>query len=219
VTDTPAPRRSTHIEHEVVYAAIGASGKPDLLEFPPEGSTPFHTELKVGSGPERYLRASNLLMTWGALRGSGAQVLEIEPGDGGKYVGVSFDANGVPRAADAPDVHYAPDGAPFLTVGTLATVHWDESTHDRRVRVVYTIDEDRRAGYALGSVDAHGAIGEYAVTVEHRDDDSVWAVARGCFWPPSGSGRKGRAAIRFMIDSSKKQLAALAPGAAPISES
>ena len=76
--DAPGPRRSNHSEMPVAYAAIGASGAPDLMRFPPEGSSPYEVELQLGSGEERFLTAANLLMTWNAQRAAGVEVSGIE---------------------------------------------------------------------------------------------------------------------------------------------
>lgn len=208
-------RRSTHVEHEVLYAAVGASADPELLRFPPEGSTAYFEEQRLGSGAERFLTASSLLMTWGAPRGAGIQVTEIEPGDGGNYAGVVFNSAGVPEVPAEPELQFGPDGDPYLTPGTTARLRWPETQVSRLVRVVYTLDEPTRVGYALGSADGEGVIGEEAFIVEHREDDSVWATVRGFLWAPTAGllGLKGRAAIRYAMKQSKDQLAALAPGA------
>jgi len=210
------PRRETHVEHEAVYAAAGASAAPDLQRFPPEGSTPFETELKLGSGPERFIVASSMLMTWGAHRASGIEVRDIHSGGEDQYRGVVFDADGTPEPASDAEVRYSPDGEPFVTAGTTASLTWPGGKMTRRMRVVYVLDDARRVGFALGSADDAGVIGETVYQVEHREDDGVWAVARGFYWAPSNGlfGRKGRAAIRLAVRDAAKQLAALAPGAA-----
>ena len=213
-------RRSTHVDHEVVYAAVGASADPDLLRFPPEGSTAYAEELRLGSGSDRFLTASSLLMTWAAPRGVGLMVTEIELGDGGQYSGVLFSEDGVPEVPAAAEVQFGPEGEPYLTAGTTARLVWPDAKSSRLIRVVYTVDEPRRVGYAWGSADADGVVGEEAFIVEHREDDSVWATVRGFLWAPSAGllGLKGRAAVRYVIKLSKEQLAALAPGAAANTE-
>lgn len=208
-------RRSTHVDHEVVYAAVGASAEPDLLRFPPEGSTPFAEELKLGSGSDRFLTASSLLMTWGAQRGSGLTVTEIEQGDGGQYTGIVFSEDGTPEVPGSAEVQFGPDGEPYLTAGTTARIVWPDGQTSRLVRIVYTIDEPRRVGFAWGSADGEGVVGEEAFVVEYREDDSVWATVRGFLWAPAAGllGLKGRAAIRFVVKQAGAQLTALAPGA------
>lgn len=213
-------RRSTHVDHEVVYAAVGASADPDLLRFPPEGSTAYAEELRLGSGSDRFLTASSLLMTWAAPRGVGLMVTEIELGDGGQYSGVLFSEDGVPEVPAAAEVQFGPEGEPYLTAGTTARLVWPDAKSSRLIRVVYTVDEPRRVGYAWGSADADGVVGEEAFIVEHREDDSVWATVRGFLWAPSAGllGLKGRVAVREVMKQSKEQLAALAPGAAANTE-
>lgn len=210
-------RRATHVEHEVVYAAVGASAAPDLLRFPPDGATPYAEEVRLGSGADRFLTASSLLMTWGAQRGAGIRVTDIERGDGGHYDGVVFDDQGTPQPAVDREDRYGPDGEPFLTAGTtVRLVRDDPKRADRLMRVVYTVDEPRRAGFAWGSADAEGAVGEEVFAVEHRDDDTVWATVRGFVWAPATGllGVKGRAIVKLAVQESRDQIAALAPGGA-----
>lgn len=214
--EVPA-RRDTFVEHAAVYAAVGASASADLLRFPPEGSTPFADELRLGSGADRFLTASNVLMTWGAQRSIGIEVLDVQPGDDSQYAGVLFDADGTPEVSPEADVRYGPDGEAFLTAGTTATLRHPGGSAERKVRVVYVTDEPRRAGFALGTADEAGVIGETAYVVEHREDDTVWAIARGFYWAPASGlfGLKARAAIKLAAKEAVQQLAALAPGAVP----
>lgn len=209
-------RRETFVDHAAVYAAVGASAAADLLRFPPEGSTPFEDQLKLGSGAERFLTASNVLMTWGAQRSSGIEVLDVQQGNGERYAGVVFDAEGTPELSPEADVRYGPDGEEFLTAGTTALLRWPRGRAERKMRVVYVTDETRRAGFALGTADEAGVIGETAYVVEHREDDTVWAIARGFYWAPASGlfGLKARAAIRLAVRDAVQQLAALTPGAA-----
>jgi uncharacterized protein (UPF0548 family) len=44
--------------------------------------------------------------------------------------------------------------------------------------VIYVQREERRIGYALGTLDSTPVIGEEFFSVEWREDDSVWAVMR-----------------------------------------
>ncbi|NLA64854.1 MAG: DUF1990 family protein [Leucobacter sp.] len=209
-------RRSTFVDHEAVYAAVGASASPDLQRFPPEGSSPFEHALKIGSGASRFLTATNTLMTWGAQRAAGVEIADISDGDAPQYAGVVFDTAGNPEAAPAADVNYGPDGEAFLTAGVTATLTWPHTKFSRRVRVVYVIDETHRSGFAIGTADDAGVVGETAFFVEHRDDDSVWAVTRGFYWAPTAGllKLKARAATRLAQKSAISQINALAPGIA-----
>lgn len=212
-----AARRSTHVDHGAFYAAVGASSAPDLMRFPPEGSTPFEFRMQIGSGSERFLIASSSLMTWGAQRGVGVRVRDIEQGDGGQYAGVEFDEHGTPQPMVAAELEYGPDGESFVTAGTLVTLHWADGRVPRRVRVVYTVSEPRRIGYAWGSADGEGAVGEERLLVEHREDDTVWASARGFLWAAEGVklDRRSRIPIKQLLKESQAQLAALVTGVLP----
>ncbi|WP_241156234.1 DUF1990 family protein [Leucobacter chromiireducens] len=207
-------RRASHVDMPVAYAAVGASRAPDLLRFPPDGSTPYQEELRLGSGQERFLLASSLLMTWGAQRGSGATVHENERGTGSAYQGPQFDRDGVPQAVTETEEHFGPNGEPFVVAGTRATLIVP-GNEDREVLVIYTITEARVIGFAWGTSDERGAVGEQLFTVELRDDDTVWAVARGFLAAPKGGlfGLRARAEVRGAVAAVRAQLAALLPGA------
>ncbi|CAG7596384.1 DUF1990 family protein [Leucobacter soli] len=210
-------RRSTHIDQGAVYAAVGASAAPDLMRFPPEGSTPYELEVRLGSGSDRFLVASTAVMTWRAQRGVGIRVKNIAQGDGGQYSGIAFDDRGTPQPVAVPDMEYGPDGEPFVTAGTEVTLHWPEGRAPRRYRVVYTISEPRRIGFAWGAADEEDVVGEECFVVEHREDDTVWAIARGFLWPPPG-GRlpgKGKSAIKRALKASRAQLDVLVTGVLP----
>src|SRR5690554_6531772 len=107
-------RRSTHVAHEVVYAAVGASADHDLQRFPPEGSTPFEYAFKIGSGAERFLMGTNTLMTWGAQRAAGIEVTDIEVGSEPQYSAITFTHDGSPEPAPEAEVRYGSDGEAFL---------------------------------------------------------------------------------------------------------
>ncbi|MGW9021491.1 DUF1990 family protein [Leucobacter chromiiresistens] len=210
------PRRSSHVEMPVAYAAVGASKDPDVVKYPPEGTTPYEEELRLGSGQDRFLIASSLLMTWGAQRGSGVRVTDIVRGTGSEYVGPSFDGDGMPEAAGDVEEQFGPDGEPYIVAGTTAVLH-AEGQDPRNVLVVYTVDEERRVGFAWGTGDEAGAVGEQLFVIEHRADDTVWAVARGFVAAPKNGllGLRGRADVRTALDAVKRGIAALAPGAQP----
>jgi uncharacterized protein (UPF0548 family) len=53
------------------------------------------------------------------------------------------------------------------------------------VRIVYTIDEPTRRGYAFGTLPGHPLRGEELFVVERADDDSVWLRIRS-FSRPAG---------------------------------
>lgn len=210
-------RRSSHVEMPAAYAAVGASKLPDLLRFPPEGSTPYEEALQLGSGQDRFLAASSLLMTWGAQRAAGIEVSEVERGADDVYVGPDFDADGRAQAASDIEEQFGPDGEPYLVAGSTAVLT-APGKPSRSVLVVYTVAEDRIVGFAWGTSDEHGAVGEQRFTVELREDDTVWAVARGFLTSPKNGllGLKARSVIREAIDAAREQIGALAPGVAPV---
>lgn len=205
-------RRSSHVDMPAAYASIGATRDPDLLRFPPDGSTPYEEVLRLGSGEERFILASSLLMTWGAQRGAGMTVEDIERGPDDEYEGVGFDANGVAQAAAPREDTFGPDGEPYLNAGTSASITMPGQS-SRQVLIVYTIEEEGSVGFAWGTSDEDGPVGEQRFTVERREDDTVWAVARGFLTPSKNGllGLKARADLRAAIDDVKKQIQALSP--------
>lgn len=213
--DTPA-RRGSHVDMPVAYAAVGASKLPDVVRFPPKGSTPYEESLRLGSGQPRFLTASSLLMTWGAQRGAGVTVEELEGDAPESYVGPEFASDGTPVAPKDREEEFAPDGTPYISAGTRARVTLPRGTA-REVLVIYTINEPRRQGFAWGTADDEGAIGEQLFIVEHREDDSVWAIGRGFLEAPKAGlfGVKGKQALQVALDAITAQLQALLPGAMP----
>lgn len=214
--EEPVHRRSTYTHMPVSYGAVGASREVDLLKFPPDGTTPFEESVRLGSGQERFMLASTALMTWGAQHRAGFVLSDIVPGDGGNYDGISYDAQGEPTPAKTPELHYGPDGEPYLTVGTRVNVAPSAKEDARAMLVIYVVDEPRRIGFAWGSTTSDQAVGEELFTVEHRTDDSVWAVARGFIAAPVSGllGIKGRNTVKDAIAAARAQIEALAPGSA-----
>lgn len=209
-------RRASHIEVPATYASVGASNAPDLMRFPPAGTTPFEDAVRLGSGQDRFTIASSALMTWAAPRGAGLIVDEITVGDGGTYAGIEFDERGTPVTPGAAEQSFGPDGEPFITAGTTARISSSDGKESRSIRVVYVVDDPRRIGLAIGFMDESGAIGESLYCVEHRADDSVWATVRGFLVAPASGllGIKGRAQLKKAMDGARDQLRALLPVAA-----
>lgn len=207
-------RRASHVDVAVSYAAVGASQDPNVLRYPPEGTTPFADEVRLGSGPERFVAATSALMTWGAQRGAGVRVEQIDEGTGAQYAGLSYGDDGeVLAGIDRDEAQYSPSGERFITAGMSATLDWPDKREPRRVRVVYVIEEPNRAGFALGTLDSAGAIGEQLFCVERREDGSVWATVRGFLVAPEGGllGIKGKAQIKQAQAGAAEQLRALLP--------
>lgn len=212
----PVRRRSGHVEMPVAYGAVGATQDPDLLRFPPVGFTPYEETLRLGSGEARFTLASSHLMTWGAHRAAGAEVTDVVRGTDEEYSGIGYDASGQAQATGEREDVFGPDGTPYLNAGTEATLR-AHGLEARRVLVVYTVNEERTVGFAWGTSDERGPVGEQRFIVEWRDDGTVWAVARGFLAAPKSGllGIKARSDLRSAVDAVKKQLEALAPGAAP----
>lgn len=187
-------RRSTFTEKPVSYGAIGGTLSPDLMFFPPQGYRPAEYSTRLGSGAARFAAASASLMTWGVQRGSGVRVADTNKGTGSQYHGLLFHPNGKPLAGQSAvhsEERFAPDGTPFITPGMTAVLKYPSglSTVKAPVRVVFTIDEPDRVGFAYGTLPRHPASGEELFVVEHREDDTVWMVFRS-FSRPNGAWRK-----------------------------
>lgn len=215
-TESPGPRRSTHSEMPMAYGAIGASAAPDLLRFPPADSTPYEESVQLGSGSERFLTAANLLMTWGAQRVAGVDVIDIEAGDAGEYAGIVFAEDGTPELGASPEDLFTPEGEPYLLPGTTASFVVP-GKEPRRIMVVSTVVESTALGFSWGDRDQVPGFGEQQIVVEHRPDGTVWAVVRGfAFASATGllAGRKEKTLKREIMDLAKSFVAALEPGAA-----
>lgn len=187
-------RRSTFTEKPVSYGAIGGTLSPDLMFFPPEGYRPAEYSTRLGSGATRFALASASLMTWGVQRGSGVRVADTRPGTGSQYHGLLFDRSGRPLAGQSAfqsDERFAPDGTPYITPGMTAVLKFRNglATAKSHIRVVLTIDEPDRVGFAYGTISKGAASGEELFVVEHREDDTVWLVFRS-FSRPNGALRK-----------------------------
>lgn len=205
-------RRSNYVEHTVSYAAVGASQAPDLLKYPPTGSTPFEHEVLLGSGEDRFMSASSVLMTWGAQRAAGITVQTVDQETEAKYRKITFRTDGVPEGPGRNDQYFAPDGTPYLEVGQI--VHYTmPDSKQREMRVLSTIDEERRVGFIVGTSTETDITGEEFLSVEFRADQTVWAVARGFLYDERTGGAKliTKNAVKVEIARIQQQLVALTP--------
>jgi len=181
-------------EQPVSYAAVGATHARDLLSYPPRGYRPLERRTRIGHGEARFAWAWTTAMSWGIQKGAG---FTVRPADApaevtaNTYVPVAFDDTGMPvRAAEtspSEELHYGPDGAPFLAAGDTAQLlipflFWRVTAP---ARVVYVIDEPRRKGFAYGTLPGHPESGEEAFIVELDDDGSVWLRLRAFSRPAS----------------------------------
>lgn len=211
--DKTPRRRSTHVEVAATYAAVGASQAADLMRFPPEGSTPFHEEVLLGSGEDRYVIASTSLMTWGAQRNAGITVEPVDEHDDEVYAGLQFSTSGVPEVVDQNEQQFAPDGTAFLKAGNVVRLIAKGGDRERQVRVVSTIEEPERVGFVIGSVDESGVTGEEFYSVEQRPDGTVWGIVRGFLKPVKEGvlGLKGKTSVKAAVASAREQIEALTP--------
>jgi uncharacterized protein (UPF0548 family) len=189
-----AQRRKTYSDSAVSYAAVGATQAADILIFPPTGFRSSQQEFQLGSSRERFEAASASLMTWGAQKGAHLVIREVNEANSDGYNGLLFNEFGAPVAptAEALDQLFAPDGTPYLSAGTTVVIDkvWAPVDIPSAYRVIYVIREDRRAGFALGTLDESPVTGEELFSVEWRPDDTVWAVVRTV--TALGQGRKIR---------------------------
>ncbi|GAA2233078.1 DUF1990 domain-containing protein [Herbiconiux moechotypicola] len=203
----------------LTYAAVGATQAPDLLYFPPKGYRPIERRARLGSGRERFETASARLMAWGVQRGSGIAVDDIQPPapSTADYAGLVYDADGAPLAPRRTHAEqgYAEDGTPLVSPGTTArlTVRAFGVPFEAPVRVVYTVDEPNRRGFAYGTLPGHPESGEELFSVERLADDSVWVVIRAFSRPSTWFFRLGYPVLRLMqARATRKYLRSLLPG-------
>lgn len=176
-------RRETFTDAAVTYGAIGGTLAPDLLRYPPKGHRPIERSVRLGSGDERFERATKSLMTWGVQRGSGMTVTDLESGTGVQYTGIVFNEDGSAAADQQHPVNeatFAEDGTAYIANGMTAQLTFTvwRVTFAAPVRVVYVIDEVNRIGFAYGTLPGHPESGEESFIVEKHPDDSVWLTIR-----------------------------------------
>lgn len=197
-----ARRRKTYSDSSTSYAAVGATQAADVLVFPPAGFRSAQGEFKLGSGQERFEAATASLMTWGAQRGAHLRVVEVNEAESEGYNGLVFNEFGapVPPTAEALDQLFAPDGSPYLSAGTTVLLEgaWSPFTIQTRHRVIYVNRDERRWGFALGTLDDGPVVGEELFSVEWREDDTVWSLVRTVTEiPRTRFSRLGAPAIRL----------------------
>jgi uncharacterized protein (UPF0548 family) len=207
-------RRSTSVSAPVTYAAVGVSNDPNVLRFPPAGFTGHADAVRIGLGEQEFRQAADALMSWQAQRRAGIDVSDVTEGPEPSYTGVRFDDSGNPLAPEVDTERaYSETGEPFIAAGTTATLTWRSRRADRHVRVIYTLNEPRKIGFALGTLDENGVVGEELFWIELRQDATVWACVRGALSAPEPGwlGLKQVALIRLAIASSRAQIRAMIP--------
>ena len=175
-------RRGTFHDETVDYAAVGATQAPDLMGYPPERSIPAEESWRIGSGDVRFHTASDALLSWTAQRGAGLNIKDVRPASGPMYSGVSFDAEGNPVAPSRSeaDQRFDADGTPYVAAGTTITVEGRVRGMDAdgQLRVIFAVEEPRRVGFALGTVDGSVVSGEESFMIEWHQNDEVWFTVR-----------------------------------------
>jgi uncharacterized protein (UPF0548 family) len=175
-------RRATFRDQTVDYAAVGASQASDLLQYPPDGSIPAVDSWRIGSGEERFRKASEDLLSWHVISGAGLEITDVRPPRDAAYTGVSFADDGTPKAPASRDEEprVSDAGLPYVTPG--ATAHLANAKRGHRAnadyRVIFVTEEARRTAFAIGTVDATIVSGEILLAVEWRDNDEVWFEVR-----------------------------------------
>lgn len=200
-------RRGTFRDETVDYAAVGGTQADDLLQYPPEKSIPAAEEWRIGSGEERFRAAAEELLSWAAQRGAQLQVLEVRPAAGPAYTGVSFDGEGRPIAPAGMDggerfgeseQRFDAEGTPLVSAG--ATVRLQGRAHGHHaggeLRVIFVVEEQRRVGFALGTVGGSVVSGEESFMIEWRENDEVWFTVRAFDRPTRPLGRMFPGLIR-----------------------
>ncbi|MBZ4486244.1 DUF1990 domain-containing protein [Microbacterium sp. cx-55] len=175
-------RRGTFRDETVDYAAVGATQASDLMQYPPERSLPAQESWKIGSGEDRFRAAGEALLSWRALRDGGLELRDIRPAAGPAYSGVSFDDEGQPIAPSRldADLRFDADGTPYVGAGATVHVHGRVGgmSVDAELRVIFVVEEKRRIGFALGTVEGSVVSGEESFMIEWRSDDEVWFTVR-----------------------------------------
>jgi uncharacterized protein (UPF0548 family) len=175
-------RRGTFRDETVDYAAVGATQAADLMHYPPERSVPAEESWRIGSGQVRFESAGEALLSWAAQRGAGLQLSDVRPAAGPMYSGVSFDAEGNPLAPSKleADQRFDSDGTPYVGAGTTVRVDGRVAglRADGELRVIFSIEEPRRVGFALGTVGGSVVSGEESFVLQWYDNDEVWFTVR-----------------------------------------
>ena len=194
-------RRGTFREGTVDYAAVGATGAPDLMQYPPEKSIPAERSWRIGSGEDRFRTAGDALLTWTAYRASGLTVSDVRPPDTPAYAGVSFDAEGnaIAPSHQEQETRLDETGTPYAAAGTTVKVHGRAGRHraDAELRVISLVEEPRRVALVLGTIGGSVVSGEESFAIDWREDnDEVWFTVRAFDTPVTLWGRMLPATVR-----------------------
>ena len=175
-------RRKTFSDSPVTYAAVGCTQAGDVMTYPPTGFRSTFDECRLGSGAARFEAAAASLVTWGMPLGAQVRILQITEADATGYQSLLFTEFGTPQRPELAPVEavYSAEGTQAVSAGQSVEVNgvFRPFSSTSAFRVIYVIQEDRRAGYGWGTLDETPVVGEEYFGVEWREDDSVFAIVR-----------------------------------------
>ena len=208
-------RRSNFNAVSVSYGSVGASLAPDLLRYPPAGFWVGENSARLGTGRARFESARDQMWQWAIHLNSGLEITDVVPGSEGGYRGLNQrdDRDDI----DPNEVLFTAQGYAYVNPGATISQRYQvwRWTFELPARVVLVIDEDDRAGYALGSLPGHPFDGEQAFLLEIRDDESVWMTVRQLGKPADSRLRALAPLFRWQqFQLTKKFLKSLHPTAA-----
>lgn len=207
------PRRSNFNAESVSYGAVGASLQSEIKRFPPRGFWVAEHSARLGTGRDRFESAREQMWQWAIHLNSGLEVSEVVPGTEGGYRGVNQRDE---REVDPNEVVFTEEGHALVNPGARISQRYtfQRWTFDLPGRVVVVIDEEQRAGYALGTLAGHPLVGEESFVLELRDDDSVWLTVRQVAQPANPKWRWISPLVRWQNhEITKRFLKSLHPAA------
>lgn len=171
-------RRSNFNAQSVNYGTVGASLTAYLLRYPPRGFWVGEHSAKLGTGRPRFESARDQMWQWAIHLNAGLEILDVVPGSEGGYRGLNQRES--QAEIDPNEISYTEQGYALVNPGATVSqrIRLWRWTIDLPSRVVLVIDEENRAGYALGSLPGHPFVGEQAFILEIRPDESVWLTVR-----------------------------------------
>lgn len=135
----------------------------------PAGYTHLRRRVRLGTGPDVFRRAGAYVLAWGAQRGAGFGVYPGTPPEAGATVLVLA-------------------GVPSLPLPRLVVP----------CRVVGTVAEPRRTGFAYGTLPGHPECGEEAFMVIRDEQDTVWFEVVAFSRPGTWYTRLAGSAVRLI---------------------
>lgn len=155
------------------YPGQGETKSADASARLPRGYRAHEERILIGSGKYRWEYAWKQTLTWGIQRATGYTVQLVHP-------------ETRPGASSAPEA--AQPNPAHICQGMDVVLHrrFGPLPMKMPVRVVYTIDEPFRKGFAFGTLKGHPVSGEAAFIVERDHDGSVWFTLRSISGPGNG---------------------------------